>query len=1424
MTATERFEATKKNSLCINCLSPSHQMKNCSSGACRVCNQKHHTMLHQRTNQPSTSQPTQTQPSKSSSSPGSQSSFSPSAQTNHSQSSHASKPSTSSIENQAPTISALSTQCASSSLTKQHHRVPSTVLLSTALVKVFDPSGQSLWARALLDSGSQLNFVSEQLVQKLKLKRSKEFLPISGVGLSSTSSKYSVVARIQSHHADFETTWRFHVLPRITMELPTQAVDVSSLQLPSDIVLADPSFGEPGPIDLIFGAENFFDLMREGQVKTGPYQPSLQNTALGWVVSGKVQSGIVQSSVVNLAYSTSTIEEQLARFWEIESCQTSSTLSLEETACEEHFAKTTTQDSTGRFVVALPKRETAFAKLGSSKVVATRRFLSLERRLNADPQLKQAYTAFINEYAELGHMKLVDNLETQLPTYFLPHHCVVRPDSITTKLRVVFDASCAADTGVSLNDALMVGPQVQDDLVAIILRFRIPQFAIISDIEKMYRQIGMNPNDQMLQLILWRDTPSEPIRTYQLTTVTYGTSSAPYLATKCLQTLAEIRSTSHPAAAAVVGKDFYMDDLLTGVNSIEEGQELVQQLLQLMNSAGLQLRKWASNCPQILQAVPEHLRDERTLLDLEAASPVKTLGLQWNTRTDEFCFEVPKHSDVYPITKRIVLSDIARLFDPLGLVGPVVVQAKLFMQQLWREGKTWDDELSDSAQQLWAEFRQNLQDIANLSVPRWVLATPSVVSVELHGFCDASTRAYGACIYVRTVASNGDVFANLLTAKSKVAPLGNSKRNPTISLPRLELSGALLLSHLFEKVESSTSLHARSFFWTDSTIVYHWLSSNPSRWKTFVANRVSEIQRITAKGIWAHVPGLENPADVISRGMHPNELKDFTPWWNGPDWLRQPSRFWPSLTAPVHEEFPPDQLEERIVALPAQTIQPNELFLLYSSFTKLVRIVAIILRFRHNSNPQNRHEKRTVELVQSTEQLVKIAQEERFPHDIADVLRDGQVKRNSRLKMLLPHLANGILRVGGRLRNAPVTYNQRHPMILPDKHPLTDLILTFYHLNNLHAGPQLITAAVRERFWPLRIRDQARQVVHSCLRCFRCKPNVMEQLMGELPTERVTPTLPFLRSGVDYCGPFFYRTSRKGAPTKCNVAIFVCMVTKAVHVECVADLSTSSFIAALRRFVARRGKPQLIECDNALNFRGAKRELDELVRLFGTQQHQHLVISSCAEDGISFKFIPPRSPNFGGLWEAAVKSLKKHLRSTLLNTILSLDEFLTLLTQIEACLNSRPLTQLTADPNDLEVLTPGHFLVHRPLIAIPEPSLADVPMNRLDRYQQTQEYVRRIWKQWQSEYLSGLQPRTRWTHQRDNIKVGTMVLLKDDNLPPMKWRLGRVTQVFRGDDNFVRVVAVRTKDGEFRRAITKICVLPIQQPGGDPSADEPEGN
>ncbi|XP_058448910.1 uncharacterized protein LOC131428868 [Malaya genurostris] len=372
---------------------------------------------------------------------------------------------------------------------------------------------------------------------------------------------------------------------KITTELPSQTVDGVQIDWPSEIVLADPSFNQRGPIDLIFGVESFYDILREGQIKTYPNKPVLQNTALGWVVSGRACLAAL-SSTVNLAHicATSSIEEPLSRFWEIESCQIKSNLSVEESACEEHFAKTTTWDPSDRFVVALPKRNSMISRL--------------------------AYSAFINEYAYLGHMKLIDDsaeAELNSPTYYLPHHCVVRPDSITTKLRVVFDASCATDTGVSLNDSLLVGPLVQDDLFAIVLRFRLSQFAIISDIEKMYRQILVCDADQPLQRILWRDSPMQPIRSYQLTTVTYGTSSAPYLATKTLQKLAEISSEGFPAAANAIRRDFYMDDMLTGVDSVEEGHELYEQLTQVMQSAGFQLRKWASNDPAILEVIPPYL-------------------------------------------------------------------------------------------------------------------------------------------------------------------------------------------------------------------------------------------------------------------------------------------------------------------------------------------------------------------------------------------------------------------------------------------------------------------------------------------------------------------------------------------------------------------------------------------------------------------------------------------------------------------------------------------------------------------------------------------------------------------------------------------------------------------------------------------------
>ncbi|XP_062539142.1 uncharacterized protein LOC134207435 [Armigeres subalbatus] len=671
-------------------------------------------------------------------------------------------PSTSSSESHKP--STVATSLVSTKVVEVPRSAPATVLLQTAIIKVLSTSGHSQWARALLDPASQLNLITENLVQRLNLRRYQCHQEIGGVGNSAIISSHAVRIRMESHCTDFAVEQSCHILKKITRDLPSRSLDASRWKLPPNIILADPKFSETGPIDLLLGMELYYDLLLDGFSKLGPEMPVLQNTVFGWVASGKIGSGQIDSAL-KLAHvcSNQSLDELISRFWEIESCWSNSTQSIEEVACEDHFKANTFRDDTGRFVVALPKHPSVLTQLGSSREIATKRFLSLEHRLDSNPNLKQAYTTFIDEYQQLGHMRELDYESVASSTelsYYLPHHGVERADSTTTKLRVVFDAPCRTDTGVALNQALMVGGVVQDDLFAIYLRFRMHRIALIADIEKMYRQIRIHPSDYPLQRILWRTSCQEPLRTFELMTVTYGTASAPFLA------------TSDSAR-----QRFYVDDMLTGVDDEETGYELCKQLLDLLQSAGFSLRKWASNSKAVLSQIPSELRDERSVFSLESlSSSIKTLGIQWQPSTDTYSYAIPDWSQEAVITRRVVASDAAKLFLPLGLLGPVVILAKIFIQSLWQTTSSWDEPLSVQQQQYWTEFRKSLEDIASISVPRWVSFAHNPILIEMHGFCDASERAYGACIYLRTVSIDGTISIKLMAAKSKVAPTGKSKK------------------------------------------------------------------------------------------------------------------------------------------------------------------------------------------------------------------------------------------------------------------------------------------------------------------------------------------------------------------------------------------------------------------------------------------------------------------------------------------------------------------------------------------------------------------------------------------------------------------------------------------------------------------------
>ncbi|CAG7733163.1 unnamed protein product, partial [Allacma fusca] len=404
------------------------------------------------------------------------------------------------------------------------------------------------------------------------------------------------------------------------------------------------------------------------------------------------------------------------------------------------------------------------------------------------------------------------------------------------------------------------------------------------------------------------------------------------------------------------------------------------------------------------------------------------------------------------------------------------------------------------------------------------------------------------------------------------------------------------------------------------------------------------------------------------------------------------------------------------------------------------------------------------------------------------------------------------------------SFSQEHPILLPQHHHLTKLIFSHYHERLLHAGPQLLLQTVQQQFLVPRGKDMARVCVRKCIPCFRQNAATHQQLMGDLPKARVVPSPPFNKCGVDYAGPFMLRQMKGRNPKtyKAYIAVFICFATRAIHLELVSELSTDAFIAALKRFVGRRSTPAEIHSDCGTNFVGAARELKEFLALVRSADANQKISSFLRRDGIAWHFNPPAAPHFGGLWEAGVKSTKHHLKRVLGATALNYEEFATLLTQIEACLNSRPICPLSSSPDDMSALTPGHFLTGRPLIAIAEPDYTMIRLNRLSRWQLLQQLYQHFWKRWQAEYLTRLQQRPKWARVEENLQANDMVLLKDDNLPPQEWHLGRIEKVHAGADGLVRVISVRTKNGIYKRPVTKVCKLPFESPSsGHPSTSDP---
>lgn len=596
----------------------------------------------------------------------------------------------------------------------------------------------------------------------------------------------------------------------------------------------------------------------------------------------------------------------------------------------------------------------------------------------------------------------------------------------------------------------------------------------------------------------------------------------------------------------------------------------------------------------------------------------------------------------------------------------------------------------------------------------------------------------------------------------------------------------------------------------------YWLRSHKPL-KVFVGNRVSKINEAT-KGIrWRHVRTHDNPADIVSRGSSAKDSVDNNLWWHGPSWLRSLEKEWPVSRIDVEQITPPKNVdvEFRHEVHAHVCSQPDDIVHRFSSFNRLIRVTATCKRFIFNC--QRSSERKTGnltrdELISAQRLWILQTQRQNYYNELRQCRRDLPVDSKSKLISLAPFVdGNGLLRVRGRLENSMLSYDEIHPVILPPNAHFTHLITDRFHQRTMHGGPQLMLSIIRRKYWIVNARATIHHFVHKCITCYRQRASTKHQLMASLPAPRVQrSSRPFTHTGVDYCGPFEIRASKgRGIKTyKAYVAVFVCLMVKAIHVECVDGLTSDAFLAAFRRFVARRGMPSNMYSDNGTNFVGAANELEKQFNQI-TKENERKITDKYIDDGIQWHFIPPGSPHFGGLWEAGVKSVKFHLRRVIGETKLTYEEMSTLLCQIEACLNSRPLCANTENPTDLTALTPAHFLVNTDLLTIPEPSIIEINPNRLNHWQKIQQMRQCFCKRWQSDYLSQLQQRPKWQIELPNLKIDELVLVRDDRLSSSQWPLGRIIEIHPGNDGCVRVVTVKTSTGTYKRNITKICRLPI---------------
>ena len=1344
--------------------------------------------------------------------------------------------------------------------------VKSNVLLQMARTNAYVEPRNQVPVRILLDLGSQRSYITNELKDKLGLTPiSTEVLSLNTFGTNS----------YQKHKCD---------LVKFKLETQDKPVEITALSHPTicspcaspinvdcyphlqGLYLADnKSFNNVSDcVSILIGADYYHSVVK-GEVIKGDSGPVAVSSEFGWLLSGPITSpgdsnpsGSL-NSITNLVIAgddhfSSPNEEIIESFKEIWGCGIDKPVVRHEPSFEESC---NIKNNGERYEVNLPWRHDIVEPVFDSKyTLCLNRLVASQERFKRDPELFRKYNEIFQEQLNNGIIERVPaELENKEDVEFLPHHGVVRADRETTKLRIVYDGSAKSSSNhLSLNERLMNGPNYLPYLLDVLLRFRCHSYALTADIEKAFLQVEIRESDRDKLRFLWfsdieSDKPS--VIQFRFCRLPFGLRPSPSILGATIRKHLEGYVARFPKTVEVLGR-LFVDDLSCSTKTSDSALDIARTSKTILAEGAFNLRKFNSNSAELRKQLTVELECEsnskskttmgkeieqnETQLQEEDSSFANTmvgihttnkiLGINWDNDSDELYFQfndVISYGKSLPVTKRSLLKLCAKLFDPLGALSPFIVRMKVAFQTLCLEGINWDEGLQGGARFQFYSFLRELESLSSVRIPRCYFNKTEISNIELHGFSDASEQAYGCVIYIRIEYEDGTLVTRFVTSKAKVAPLSRQ------TIPRLELMGAHLLAQHISNVKEvlSEELGMNSFtttLWVDSYTVLCWIC-NDKPWKQFVRNRVQQINRLTDKSQWRHCPGVQNPADLPSRGLGGKDLAQNRLWWEGPEFLKLPASEWPdNMVNNCSEEYeayrevvknPPEVTYTLAVKGSNNDIHVGKVLEMnrFSNKARLLRVVAYVLRFISNIRKsikglENSTDELTVEEIIEAEKLViRSVQEEVFVDEIS-YLKHAPARKQVRPPTLVSQFnlfidKDGIVRAKSRLKHASLSLDTVQPILLPTRHWYSTLIVKEYHEKVFHNGVRETLCALRSRYWILRGREVVKRLLKTCILCRRLEGLPYSTIPClDLPKYRVDDGPPFSNIGLDFAGPLYVSQNKSKQQSKMYICLFTCLSTRAVHLELVESLDVDTFFKAFRRFSARRGLPRRILSDNAKTFQAASKEVKKILL-------SKVVRAQLAGKGVVWQFIAQRAAFWGGVWERMVRSVKRCLRKIIGRASLTFDEISTNLVEVESVINSRPITYVYDDTDGISyALTPSHLIYGRRILDDPNDSLFEI-VSTQESLTRRAKYHRKILndfsRRWKEEYLSSLREivSSKKLDVKPQVSVGDIVVLYDEQSKRNFWKICKVEDLIIGNDKNVRAAKVKVPNRKGTSILTR---------------------